>query len=249
MKRTGWMKRGLLWVACLVLLLCTVSAQAITIPEAVGRWYFIAAGDKGLSGKDYLELNRDRSVTLMVGENAVNTNGITWEIDKYSENEINIKQADGRILFNLKYEGTNLKCLTDRLSSVFNLSSLVRYTLSKEAIVYDTPEAQKAEKEDQFFGDYEHYLSVNQEKYTVVNSGERKIEVAEYVLTEISKDKKDKTDYLTDFKDGVLHVYAKDEWIYSVTSDPNVLVAYSTADESGEHRYFRRVGASANTAE
>jgi len=246
MKRTGWMKREMLWVACLVMLFCTVSAQAITIPEAVGRWYFIAADDVGMSGKDYVELNRDRSVTLIVGENAVNTNGMTWEINKYSENEISIKQADGINLFTLKYDGTNLKCTTERLSEVFKLSSYIKYTLSRQPIVYDMPEAQKAEKEDQFFGEYEQYLSVNQGKYTVVNSGERKIEVAEYVLSETTKDKKD---YLTNFTDGVLRVYAKDELIYSVTSDPNVLVAYSAADESGEHRYFRRVGTSANAAE
>lgn len=249
MERTRWVKQGMLWAVCLVMVFCAVSAQAISIPEVVGRWYIVAAkkGNRssGLSGEAYIELNRDRSVTMMVDETAVNTDGMTWKIYTYGIAEFNdgveINSSEGKRILFLEYDGTKLSCLTENVSTFLGLpDGLYEFTLSREAIHYDTPEAQKAEKEDQFFGEYEHYLSVTGEEYTEVDRGGRIIKVAEYVLTETADDQT--KEYLTDFKEGVLHVYASDEWIYSVTSDPDVLVAYQAADETGAHLYFRRTG-------
>lgn len=240
MERTRWVKQGMLWAVCLVMVLCTISAQAITIPEAVGRWYFVAADDKGLSGDDYIDLNRDKSVTIVAGGDTTALEGLTWRI---SGEDVEIKTAEGKYLSSLEYDGSNLSWLTTDLTAALELTgnrTIYRFTLSRTPNAYDTPEAQHAEKEDQFYGNYEQYLSVRDGQYTAVESGKRVIAIAEYVLTETFG--YNTQDYLTNFTDGVLRVYEQDEWVFAVTENPDILVAYQAADETGLHLYFRRTG-------
>lgn len=238
MERTRWLKRGMLMAACLVIVLCTVSAQAITIPEAVGRWYFVAADDEGLSGDDYIDLNRDKSVTIVASGDTTGLEGLTWRI---SGEGVEIDTAEGKSLEILVYDGSNLSWLTWDLNAALELTETIhRFTLSRQPNAYDTPAVQQAEKEDQFFGDYEQYLSVRDGLYTAIESGKRVIAIAEYVLTETFNN--NTQDYLTNFTDGVLCVYEQDEWVFAVTENPDILVAYQAADETGAHLYFRRTG-------
>ena len=240
MERTRWMKQGMLWAVCLVMVFCAVSAQAITIPEVVGRWYFVAADDMGLSGNAYIDLNRDKSVTIVASGDTVGLEGLVWSVHGET---VWIDSTEGNNLFMLQYDGTNLSCLTDKLTAALEIIGYValhKFTLSRTPNAYDTPEAQQAEKEDQFYGNYEQYLSVRDGQYTAVESGKRVIAIAEYVLTETFGN--NTQDYLTNFTDGVLRVYELDEWVFAVTENPDILVAYQAADETGAHLYFRRTG-------
>lgn len=240
MERTRWMKQGMLWAVCLVMAFCAVSAQAITMPEVVGRWYFVAADDTGLSGNAYMDLNRDKSVTIVASGDTVGLEGLVWSV--HGE-QVWINSTEGNYLFMLQYDGTNLSGWTEYLTAALEIIGRVtlhKFTLSRTPNAYNTPAIQMAEKEDQFFGVYEQYLSVKGEEYTTIENGERVIAIVEYALTETFNN--NTQEYLTNFTDGVLRVYEKDEWVFAATENPDILVAYQAADETGAHLYFRRTG-------
>ena len=246
MEKKRWIKRGFLWTICLVIMLCAVSAQAMSIPEAVGRWYFVSADGFGLPEGIYVEFNRDRSVTMVAGENTADTTGLTWEI---YEEKILIKSQGSRV-FSLDYDGTSLTCLTEQLTTILGLAEekhFYTFTLSRTPNTYDIPDSQPAASEDQFFGEYENYLTVTDGQYIPINSGERTIIISEYVLTETVKG--ETREYLTDYTNSTLHVYAKKEWIYAVTSNPDILVANLLEDGTEKYRYFRRTGTAVSTDE
>ena len=59
-------KRLLALTLCMVLALTVVSAQAVSIANIVGRWYFVQLDGNGISGETYVEFNRNRTVTLVI---------------------------------------------------------------------------------------------------------------------------------------------------------------------------------------
>ena len=60
------MKHLLVLVLCLALILPVMTAQAASIADVIGRWYLVSVDGNGLSGENYIEFNRNKSVTLVV---------------------------------------------------------------------------------------------------------------------------------------------------------------------------------------
>ncbi len=230
------MKRLLAAVMCLVLVFSMAAAQAVSLKDIVGRWYFVSIDDRGLDGKDYVVFNRDRSVTLFVGGNDIPTAGYTW---KLSGDTVYIYTPENTILLSLDVTETGLRMLTSELSELFGVNGSVYFDLAREAVDYYTPEMTSAAAEEAFFGDFIPYLTASDGKYSAVETDEI-VHIEEYIV-KVSSDG-DEKEYLTNFTDGKLIVYVDDRVIVvQTTSDPNVLAVYEEGRET-EIIYYRRSG-------
>ncbi|MBQ4434827.1 MAG: hypothetical protein II879_01935, partial [Clostridia bacterium] len=82
------MKRLLVLVLCLVLALTAVSAQAVSLAQIVGRWYFVSMDGRGLGGENYIEFNRNKSVTLIINGQPQDLSAYEWKL--YNEDTVEV---------------------------------------------------------------------------------------------------------------------------------------------------------------
>ena len=234
------MKRILVLILCVALALTAVSAQALSIAKIVGRWYFVSIDGNGLGSDNYVEFNRNKSVTLVINGAAVDTSGYEWT---FADDTVSIGKAGSSLTeYRLDATETELTLSSDKLNVLSNDTRYHDYSLAREAVTYYTPAIVPAETEDRFFGDYVLYLALANGQYMPMSSDANGFEIAEYVATVFSEGR-EPVEYLTDFVEGRLIVYADVETYISTTADPDVLVAYTDSNIGkglGSAAYLRR---------
>lgn len=230
------MKRLLTLVLCLMLALTAVSAQAVSIANIVGRWYFVRIDNLGAGADTYAEFNRNRSVTLVVHGEPVDTEGYEWT---FANNAVTVKNAAvPEFDLSLLAKEDELIVYTHQLGVLTDDSRYHEFVLAREPVVYDAPAMVPAASEDQFYGDYVLYLAVSNGLYMPMPSEDNGFEIEEYMATVYSEGQAP-AEYLTDFTDGRLTVYADVVTYISTTEDPDVLVTY-TDDTFSNAAYLRR---------
>ncbi len=230
------MKRLLVLVLCLALILPVMTAQAASIADVIGRWYLVSVDGNGMSGENYVEFNRNKSVTLVVRGQNIDTAGYEW---KFSDDMISIgKNGDMISDYWLTLTNGELTLVSNKLSVLTGDSRYVDIRLGRDAVVYDTPAMKDAETEDQFFGEYEVYLAEVNGQYMSVESGMNGFVISLYVCN-VYNEGMEPVEYLTNFEDGKLIVYAAQDTVVSLTEDPDVVVSYAAADP-GSKAYLRR---------
>ena len=235
------MKRLLVLVLCLVLALTAVSAQAVSLAQIVGRWYFVSMDGRGLGGENYIEFNRNKSVTLIINGQPQDLSAYEWKL--YNEDTVEVlpggdKYAPAYLRFDVTDAGLSLT--TDNLAALSGNTFYPTFTLSREKAEYHTPAAVIAAVEEEFFGDYTAYLAISNGQYVPLDSSNYGIEIVEFVAN-VTGDGQT-TEYLTNFEDGKLIVYADEDTIVSRTEDPDVLLMYAAATPDSRV-YARRKGA------
>ena len=235
------MKRLLVFVLCLALILPVMTAHAASVADVIGRWYLVSVDGNGLSGDNYIELNRNKSVTMVVKGQSVDTTGYEW---RFADDEVKISQADSLISdFSLDYADGTLTLLTNKLSVVTGSSSYSDFVFAREPAVYYTPAMKAAAAEEEFFGEFELYLMETNGQYMNTDSDENGFDISLYVA-KVYSEGLDPEEYLTNFENGQLIIYAQQDTIVSVTEDPDVLVTFAVGDPSNK-AYLRRKGAAA----
>ena len=240
------MKRIVALVLCLALALSMAAAQAVSLADVVGRWYVTSADGKGVTGESYVEFNRDRSVTLVLKGEAVDMQQYRWELD---DETIWVKQSDNAYInyasFDVKEGG--LESSNSKWDEAFGVRGYTTYLFAREPMTFYTPEVAEAAEESVFFGDFEAYMTVENGAYVPRTAEYGRVSIAEYVA-KVSSEGGDEQEYLTNFENGSLTVYAdRDEYVVRVTTDPDVLV-YNLKDDAAV-TYLRRVGTQASAAD
>ena len=238
------MKRLLVLVLCLALILPVMTAQAASIADVIGRWYLVSVDGNGLSGENYIEFNRNKSVTLVVKGQSIDTAGFEW---KFESDMITIAEPGKISDYTLYLADGALTMTSNKLSVVTGNTRYYDFKLSREQVTYYTPAMKKADTEDQFFGEFVVYLAETNGQYMEMKSDANGFDIALYVVN-VYTEGQSPVEYLTNFEDGVLIAYAQQDTIISVTEDPDVLVTYAAADPSSK-AYLRRKGASASPVE
>ncbi len=232
------MKRLMALVLCMALALTAVSAQAVSIGKIVGRWYLVKVDGNGIGSENYVEFNRNKSVTLVINGAPVNASEYEWS---FADDIVSIKKS-GSLLsdFRLAATETELTLSSDKLAVLTGDTRYHDFTLARERVTYYTPAVIPASSENQFFGDFILYLAVANGMYMPMESDDNGFEITEYMVTVYSKGQ-DPAEYLTDFSDSRLIVYADVDTYIETTSDPDVLVAYTGSDLTNA-AYLRRRG-------
>ena len=233
------MKRIVPLLLCLSLVLCSVSALALSPAQAVGRWYFVAIDGQGIPGEHFIELNRNKSVTLVTGGRALVTDGLAWELDGDS---IWVTH-NGDYIMNARYEDGKLTLSTDQLSMISGSDYYYTYTLARELVSYYTPEAVEVAVEDVFYGIFVPYLQLKNNAYTELNGMQDRVKIEYAQLTAMTPGG-NAHEYLTDFTGGELVMDEEGTRItIRATTDPDVLLVIAWQGETPVSTvYMRREG-------
>ncbi len=239
------MKRIIALLVTLSLALAVVGAQAVSLADVVGRWYFTTVNGQGINGDSYIEFNRDRSVTLVLNGTNASVN-YTWSLDG---EEVVVKESDS-IFSKMRFQVADggLTISTTELGELVHTTGIGSFyndfVLAREKASYYTPAAVTAASEEEFFGTFIPYLMVMNGNYTTMFSNVNSIAISMYVAVLTSEDAEGTQELLTNFADGRLIIYEEDQEVEVFrTSDPDVLILKGTSSGTPAEIYVRREGA------